>query len=209
MDSAMSGLPETRPAAIEEHLGAAKVLPVLRPTSSEGLVGQVEALVAGGITAIEATTVTPGWDKVLRRLRLAHPDVAFGVGTVTTAAHAEAAIKAGASFLVSPWNVPAVRAAATRADILLIEGGMTPGEVAAAAAFGVAKVFPASLGGPEYIRALRTVIPGARLIPTGGIGLEQVADYLDAGAFAVGVGSALTKVDDPSARLREALESTR
>jgi 2-dehydro-3-deoxyphosphogluconate aldolase/(4S)-4-hydroxy-2-oxoglutarate aldolase len=205
----MSSALPARPEAIEEQLSVAKVVPVLRPTSSDGLAGQVEALVAGGITAIEATTVTPGWDKVLPQLRHAYPDLALGVGTVTTVAHAEAAIHAGASFLVSPWNVPAVREVATRAEILLIEGGMTPGEVAAAAAFGVAKVFPASLGGPEYIRALQTVIPGARLIPTGGIGLEQVPEYLAAGAFAVGVGSALTKVDDLSARLREALERVR
>jgi 2-dehydro-3-deoxyphosphogluconate aldolase/(4S)-4-hydroxy-2-oxoglutarate aldolase len=171
-------------------LATQRVLPVLRESDATAAVGRVGALLAAGCRVIELTTTTPDWpDALAESVRLAAGRALIGMGTVTTAAQADTAIHLGAAFLVSPYPSPAVRAAA--ADTPFVEGGFTPAEIAAAAKFGPAKVFPAHVGGPAFIRSLLAVLPDARLIPTGGIAADQVADYLSAGALAVGVGSGL------------------
>jgi 2-dehydro-3-deoxyphosphogluconate aldolase / (4S)-4-hydroxy-2-oxoglutarate aldolase len=172
-----------------------RLLPVLREPDADAAVARVSALAAAGCGVVELTTSTAGWDRALagtvgltdrsgRRL-------VVGMGTVSTEEQAATAVGAGAAFLVSPYPAPAVRAVADRAGIVFIEGGFAPGEIAAAAAHGPAKVFPAHVGGPAYIKSLLAVLPGAVLIPTGGITIEEASDYLAAGAPAVGVGSSL------------------
>ncbi len=108
------------------------------------------------------------------------------MGTVTTAAAAELAIELGAAFLVSPYPAPAVADVAEAAGALFMEGGFTPDQIAAACERGVAKLFPAHLGGIQYLRSLLSVLPGTRIVPTGGIGPDDVEAWLEAGAFAVG-----------------------
>ncbi|SRR6266566_4725211 len=171
-------------------LAAQLVLPVLREAGPAAAVARVDALLTAGCRVIELTTTIPDWPNALGEcVRLAAGRALIGMGTVTTADQADIAILHGAAFLVSPYPSPAVRAAA--ADTPFVEGGCTPGEIAAAAKFGPAKVFPAHVGGPAFIRSVLAVLPGAQLIPTGGIAADQVADYLRAGALAVGVGSGL------------------
>jgi 2-dehydro-3-deoxyphosphogluconate aldolase/(4S)-4-hydroxy-2-oxoglutarate aldolase len=168
-----------------EHLFAAqKVLPVIRGASA---LGTARRLLDSGLSVIELTTTIPSWRSVLAQVREAYPEATLGVGTVTTAPDALAAQEAGADFLVSPWPAPAVRDVA---NVPFIEGGFTPAEIAAATAHGIAKLFPAHLGGPAYLRSLLAVLPGARIIPTGGIQPSEVDEWLAAGALAVGVGSA-------------------
>jgi 2-dehydro-3-deoxyphosphogluconate aldolase/(4S)-4-hydroxy-2-oxoglutarate aldolase len=133
----------------------------------------------------------------------------LGAGTVTTADDARRAIDAGADFLVSPYPAEAVRAVAGQARVAFLEGGFTPGEVAAAAAQGIAKLFPAHVGGPAYLRSVLAVLPGARIVPTGGIALSDVPAYLAAGAYAVGVGSDLVRAADPAKAVRELLADVR
>ena len=170
-------------------LAKQRVLPVLREPDPAAAVARVGALLAAGCRVIELTTTIPNWPAALAEsVRLAGRAL-VGMGTVTTADQANTAIRLGAAFLVSPYPSPPVRAAA--ADTPFVEGGFTPAEIAAAARFGPAKVFPAHVGGPAFIRSLLAVLPDARLIPTGGIAADQVADYLKAGALAVGVGSGL------------------
>jgi 2-dehydro-3-deoxyphosphogluconate aldolase/(4S)-4-hydroxy-2-oxoglutarate aldolase len=130
------------------------------------------------------------------------------MGTVVTAADAETALAGGAAFLVSPYPAPPVRGVADAAGALFVEGGMTPGEVAAAASHGVAKLFPAHVGGLQYLRTLLSVLPGARIMPTGGIAVADVPAWLAAGALAVGVGSDLYGADDLDAKLAELREAT-
>lgn len=168
-------------------LARQRVLPVLREPNAAVAIEKVKSLLAAGARVIELTTTIPDWAEALSGCT---PAEAFiGVGTVTTATQARTAITGGAAFLVSPYPSPAVRAAA--AETPFIEGGFTPAEIAAAAAYGPAKVFPAHVGGPAYLRSLRAVLPDALLIPTGGISLTEVKDYLAVGALAVGVGSGL------------------
>ncbi|TPW90593.1 bifunctional 4-hydroxy-2-oxoglutarate aldolase/2-dehydro-3-deoxy-phosphogluconate aldolase, partial [Schumannella luteola] len=135
--------------------------------------------------------------------RAAHPGAAIGMGTVTSAVDAELAIEHGASFLVSPFPAPAVRAVAADHGVRFAEGGSTPGEIAAAAQHGLCKLFPAHLGGVAYLRTLLAVLPHASIMPTGGIRIADVGAWLTAGAVAVGVGSDLYSAPDVAAAVAE------
>jgi 2-dehydro-3-deoxyphosphogluconate aldolase / (4S)-4-hydroxy-2-oxoglutarate aldolase len=187
-------------------IGAARVVPVLRSTSAAAATATAIRLLDEGVGCVELTTTTPDWLTALRAV-LDHRDAAgltapIGVGTVSTERDALRAADAGADFLVSPFPVPEVRDVAGRAEIPFLEGGLTPGELASAAARGVAKLFPAHVGGVAYLSSVLAVLPDARIIPTGGIGLADVPAWLRAGAFAVGVGRDLAEHPDPGAAIR-------
>jgi 2-dehydro-3-deoxyphosphogluconate aldolase / (4S)-4-hydroxy-2-oxoglutarate aldolase len=189
-------------AMLEERLARAKVLPVLRAPSVRAAIDQVELCVeTAGLDVIELTTSTPDWAVALTRARSSYPDRLIGVGTVLTAADANTAIDHGAGFLVSPCPAPAVRRVAKARDVPFIEGGMTVREVLAASGRGVAKLFPAHVGGPQYLRSILALRPRARIIPTGGISLADVPEWLRSGALAVGVGRDLLSDPDLPAAL--------
>jgi 2-dehydro-3-deoxyphosphogluconate aldolase/(4S)-4-hydroxy-2-oxoglutarate aldolase len=177
-----------------DRIGRARLVPVIRVETAAEAVERGRAVLEAGHDVLELTTTTADWPDALRELRAAAPDAATGVGTVTTRAAAELAIELGATFLVSPYPAPAVGEAADAAGVLFMEGGFTPDQIARAAERGVAKLFPAHLGGLRYLRSLLGVLPGARIVPTGGIAPEETQAWLDAGAFAVG-GSELARGD--------------
>jgi 2-dehydro-3-deoxyphosphogluconate aldolase/(4S)-4-hydroxy-2-oxoglutarate aldolase len=179
-------------AEVERRIGAARVVPVLRLADADGAVRAVAGCVEAGLDVVELTATTSGWPDALRRVRDAHPDRVVGVGTVLDADAARAAIDLGADFLVSPCPVPAVRDVAGITPF--IEGGMTVAELVDAGSRGLAKLFPAHVGGPQFLRSVLAVAPTLRVIPTGGIRVADVSTWLDAGAFAVGVGSDLVNV---------------
>ena len=169
-----------------DRIGRARVIPVIRVESAAAAVERAQAAREAGLDVIELTTTTADWPDALRELRAAAPDAATAVGTVTTRAAAELAIELGAAFLVSPYPAPAVAEAAEAAGVLFMEGGFSPDQIARANERGVAKLFPAHLGGIRYLRSLLSVLPGARIVPTGGIGPDDAEAWLEAGAFAVG-----------------------
>lgn len=187
-------------------LGAAGILPVLRTADASAARDQVQQLWESGARVVELTTSIPGWQGLLAGLTADLPDMVFGMGTVTEPAVADLALDSGASFLVSPYPVPDVRRTTERSGALLVEGGMTPGELAAVGASGIAKVFPAHVGGTRYLRSLAPVLPGCRLVPSGGIALSEVPDWFAAGAFAVSVGSELFAADDLAGHFADARE---
>ncbi|MDN3351628.1 bifunctional 4-hydroxy-2-oxoglutarate aldolase/2-dehydro-3-deoxy-phosphogluconate aldolase [Actinomadura sp. DC4] len=191
---------------IERAIGAARLLPVLRTPDAAGAVRAARTLLDAGLGVVELTATTPGWSDALRDVRRAHPGAVLGAGTVTTAGDARLALESGADFLVSPYPSEDVRFFAETTDTVFLEGGLTPAEIAGASERGIAKLFPAHVGGPAYLRSVLAVLPGARIVPTGGIGLAEVRDYLAAGAYAVGVGSGLVKAPDPAKAVREAIE---
>ncbi len=183
-------------------LRAQRLLPVLRSPDPAAAVARVRALLAAGCRIVELTTSTPGWAGALADCRGEHGDRALiGLGTVTRAEQATAAVEAGADFLVSPFPAPPVREVAARAGVPFVEGGFTPAEIADAAGRGPAKVFPAHVGGPKYLASLRAVLPDAVLVPTGGISVAEAPAYLDAGAVAVGIGSGLPEEPGALARM--------
>ena len=193
--------------AIEQRLRRARIVPVLRAGDPDAARRLIDRLLDAELDVLELTTTIPGWPDVAAALRDERPGVCIGIGTVTSAERARHAVAVGADFCVSPRLVPDARPVLDAAGVPFIEGGLTPTEVLdAAAAGGIAKLFPAHVGGVGYLNSLLAVAPEARIMPTGGIPLADVPAWLRAGAVAVGVGSDLTAADDIAARVREALE---
>ena len=177
---------------VERRIGAARVVPVLRLPDGDAAARATADCFDAGLDVVELTATTSGWQDTLGRVRADHPDRIIGVGTVLNADTARSAIDLGAYFLVSPCPVPSVREAA--GSTAFVEGGMTVAELVDAGSRGLAKLFPAHIGGPQFLRSVLAVAPTLRVIPTGGIRLGDVATWLDAGAFAVGVGSDIVEV---------------
>lgn len=186
------------------RLTEAVVLPVLRAPSAEAALEQVERCLTSGLDVVELTATTPRWADALREARSAWPHLTLGLGTVLDPADADAAVAAGADFVVSPCPVPDVRQQ-LGGIVPLIEGGLTPGELLGAARRGLAKLFPAHVGGPRLLRSVLALRPASRIVPTGGIALADVSEWIRAGALAVGIGSAL--LDEPD--LTSGLQSLR
>jgi 2-dehydro-3-deoxyphosphogluconate aldolase / (4S)-4-hydroxy-2-oxoglutarate aldolase len=175
------------------------VIPVVRAPSSA--MGQriAEALIGAGLPIIEVTMTVPGAIDVISALaRQFGGRVLIGAGTVIEGVTAERAIDAGAQFIVSPGMVGDVIDAAQRHDVAVLPGALTPTEIIQAVRMGVdlIKIFPAqSVGGPSYIRALRGPFPNIAFVPTGGVTLDNVADFIRAGSAAVGVGGEMIPRD--------------
>jgi 2-dehydro-3-deoxyphosphogluconate aldolase/(4S)-4-hydroxy-2-oxoglutarate aldolase len=174
-------------------LAEAGVIAVLRAPSAKAAIGTAEALLDGGITAIEITYSTPDAPQAIRELRARRPEALVGAGTILTAQDALDAADADARFLVSPGSTPGVVAAMLDTGRLTLAGALTPTEVIVALELGVhaVKLFPGSLGGPGYLRALRGPFPDVPIVPTGGVSTGNLADWFGAGALAVGAGGEL------------------
>lgn len=182
-------------------LQAAVVLPVVRADDPASALRRVDLLVSVGVTAIELTTTVPDWLDVLKVARARHSGALIGMGTVLDISSAEAACEEGADFLVTPWPVDGVHHIGSERGVAVVSGGFTPSEIHAAAQRGIAKLFPAHVGGPQYVRSLRAVLPQARVVPTGGISVRAVAEWIAAGAIAVGVGNDLFGSGDLAATI--------
>lgn len=167
---------------------------VIRGPSLELTLRLVEALVQGSVTGIEITFTTPNAPEVVRVLHQQYGDaILLGMGTLTEPDHAQQALEAGATFLVSPGIEPELAAAMTATGLPTMMGALTPTEVMLAKRLGsdVIKLFPGSFTGPGYVKALKGPFPDIRIMPTGGVSAENVAEWFAAGVFAVGAGSEL------------------
>lgn len=172
------------------------VVAVVRSESSASLVKVVQALAEGGVTAAEITFTVPDAVEVIRQVRQEIGDkVVLGAGTVLDPETARAALLAGAEYIVAPIvNLDVIRLC-RRYDKVVMPGAFTPTEVVSAweAGADVVKVFPADVGGPPYLKALRGPLPQIRLMPTGGVDLTTALAFLKAGACCLGVGGALVE----------------
>jgi 2-dehydro-3-deoxyphosphogluconate aldolase/(4S)-4-hydroxy-2-oxoglutarate aldolase len=171
------------------------LLPVLRAHSIDEALALAEAIEAGGVTALEVTMTVPGAIEVIRQLvRETQGRILIGAGTVLDPETARACMLVGAEFIVSPsLNVRTIEIC-RRYSVPVMPGALTPTEVVTAweAGADVVKVFPCSaLGGAKYLKALKAPLPQIELIPTGGVSLATAAEFLAAGAFALGVGGDL------------------
>lgn len=170
------------------------VIAIMRAKSSDQLLAAADAIRAGGVAAIEVTMTTPGALAVIEQAASRYgEDVLFGAGTVLDAESARAAILSGAQFIVAPSLDLATIALCRRHSVPVFPGAFTATEIVAAwqAGADMVKVFPASLGGPALIKALRAPLPQIDLVPVGGVELDNAADFIRAGSAALGVGSAL------------------
>lgn len=200
---AFSATPESPLAGLRR----AGVVAVLRAPTPDGALAAVAALVDGGVTGIEITYSTPDAPAVIAEARARHPEALVGAGTVLTPAQAAAAAEAGSAFLVCPGTTPPLAAAMLDTGLPVLSGALTPSEVMTATALGVhaVKVFPASLGGPGYLRALRGPFPDVPLVPTGGVAAGNLGEWFAAGALAVGAGGELCSAADIAAGRFESL----
>lgn len=195
-----------------------RLMAIVRGSDSGAALRALLILAEEGVSLVEVSLTTPRALDVISRARAAlGAGTAVGAGTVITAEDAEQAANAGADFVVTPALVPGLRAAA-RCGLPVLAGALTPTEIVAALQEGAAavKLFPASLGGPAYVRALLDPLPAAALVPVGGVDAEATRDYLAAGAVAVGVGSPLlgdaasgAAIKDLRARARRFLAAVR
>jgi 2-dehydro-3-deoxyphosphogluconate aldolase / (4S)-4-hydroxy-2-oxoglutarate aldolase len=179
----------------KKTLEQAVLIPVLRAGSIQTGHALVDAMMAGGVTVVEVTMTVPNALTLLRELKQRHGDrLLLGSGTVTDAAQAEATINEGAEFVVSPSLHLDVIAKTKELGRLSIPGALTPTEVITAWRAGAdyVKIFPCSaMGGASYLKSLLAPFPELKLIPTGGVTLQTAADFLKAGARALGVGTDL------------------
>jgi 2-dehydro-3-deoxyphosphogluconate aldolase/(4S)-4-hydroxy-2-oxoglutarate aldolase len=171
------------------------LVPVLRAPSAESAIRAAAAIEAGGVPVVEVTMTVPGAIEVIQAVvRSSQGRVLVGAGTVLDPETARASMLAGAQFIVSPsLNVRTIEIC-RRYAVPVIPGALTPTEVVVAweAGADVVKVFPCgSVGGAKYLASLKGPLPQIDLIPTGGVSLSNAAEFLHAGAFALGVGADL------------------
>lgn len=179
------------------------LIPVVRAESADHAVRAVKALKAGGLDVLEVTMTVPGAIDVIRTISAEYgADTLIGAGTVLDPETAQACIAAGAKFIVSPSLNEETISFCREQGVAVFPGALTPTEVVRAwkAGADAVKIFPAgAVGGASYLKALKAPLPQIELIPTGGVSLKTAADFIRAGAMALGVGADLV---DPSA-LRE------
>jgi 2-dehydro-3-deoxyphosphogluconate aldolase / (4S)-4-hydroxy-2-oxoglutarate aldolase len=181
-------------AAVLTAIRELGLLPVLRAASPDQALALAAAIAEGGITALEITMTVPGAMHVIRRLTAERPDLLIGAGTVLDPETARICILEGARFIVSPALNLGTIEMCHRYSIAVFPGALTPTEIVTAwqAGADVVKVFPASaMGGAKYLSSLKAPLPQIEMIPTGGVSVTTAADFLHAGAFALGVGADL------------------
>ena len=170
------------------------IIAIMRANKSEQLIDAAQAILEGGIRVIEVTLTTPGALKVISKVTENFGDnILFGAGTVLDAESALSAINAGADFIVSPNLNIEVITLCLRYSIPVFPGCLTPTEVLTAWQSGatMVKLFPADVGGPAMIKAIRSPLPQVEIIPVGGVDLRTAADFIRNGASALGVGGSL------------------
>lgn len=181
-------------AEVIEKITQIGVLPVIRAESPDEARQVVEAVRKGGITTIEITMTVPNAVDLIADLAKSFDDILIGAGTVLDVETAQKCVEAGAKFIISPaLNFETIKFC-NQAEIVVMPGALTPTEIVAAwnAGADFVKVFPASaVGGASYLKAVKAPLPHVKLIPTGGVSLKTAADFIKAGAEAVGVGGEL------------------
>ena len=195
-----------------EVIRVSRMIAIVRLNDLSAAIDLSQALLAGGIRALEFTLSNPAAIKALAEVKAALPEfdrgeAVIGIGTVLNADQARAASEAGAQFIVSPTTNFATIEACKRSRIAVMPGAFTPTEILTAweAGASAVKVFPARSVGPSYLKDVREPLPFLRLIPTGGLDRSNVKEYLKNGAFAVGLGGSLVDKQLAAARAWAAL----
>jgi len=184
---------------VRDRIAEIGIVPVVRASSSREALIAAEAVCQGGIPIVEITMTVPGAVEVIRELiKSSGSEVLIGAGTVLDPETACRCLDAGAQFLVSPGlNLPTVEFA-VREKVLIMAGALTPTEVITAwnAGSDFVKIFPCGqVGGAKYIKALKGPLPQIPLVPTGGVNLNTAAEFIEAGAAALGIGGELVQAD--------------
>ncbi|MGV8897131.1 MAG: bifunctional 4-hydroxy-2-oxoglutarate aldolase/2-dehydro-3-deoxy-phosphogluconate aldolase [Rhodoglobus sp.] len=180
---------------VAQRIAAHGIVAIVRANSAEAATAAASALIDAGQTVVEVSMTTPGTLDVINDLNLRFgDDVLIGAGTVLDETTARLVSLAGARFVVAPSVNPGVLSTAHRYGMATLPGAIGPTEIVAAVSAGAdfVKLFPASAYGPKSVKDMLAALPQVALVPTGGVTLDNAADYIRAGAVAVGMGSALT-----------------
>jgi len=170
-----------------------KIVGVIRVSDAETAILAALAVSKGGVKVLEIPATVPGFPEAIGELAK-RSELAVGAASVLTSDQARDSVEAGAAFLVSPCFSLEVEEVASSAGLLYLPGAATPTEIhdLVKRGYELIKVFPAShLGGPKFIRAILSTMPSAQLLPTGGVSVQNVREYFESGAVAVGVGGEL------------------
>lgn len=172
-----------------------KLVAIVRLKQQDQVANVLESLVAGGVQVLEITSNTPGFAEEIANARNKYPQILIGAGTITTTELALTAVKVGARFLVTPNTNLEIVKLAHLYDIPVLMGATTPTEISASVEAGadIIKLFPAAPLGLEYFKAIKAPFDDVFFFAVGGIGLENLKDWMDAGAAGVGIGGALAK----------------
>jgi 2-dehydro-3-deoxyphosphogluconate aldolase/(4S)-4-hydroxy-2-oxoglutarate aldolase len=206
-----------------DRIIAKGLIAVIRGPSQELTLKMVEALVTGGVKIIEITYSTPGAVEVVQSLGKRFGDeIVLGMGTLTKNEQVQEAKEVGAKFLVSPICEQVLVQKIVSSGLVVMAGALTPTEIIQAYRLGadVVKVFPGSLVGPSYIKALKGPFPEIPVMPTGGVNINNISDWFEAGVIAVGAGSELcpsslakegkfNEITDRAAQFVKAVEDAR
>ncbi|MBA2456465.1 MAG: bifunctional 4-hydroxy-2-oxoglutarate aldolase/2-dehydro-3-deoxy-phosphogluconate aldolase [Nocardioidaceae bacterium] len=189
-----AGMPACPPEKMLDRIAQIGVIVVIRSATKADALRVSRVLLGAGVKALEVTYTTPDASKVITTLRReTSGEVLVGAGTIRSVDDSLRAAESGADFLVSPGSPPRLIEAMLATGRLVLPGVLTPTEVMHARSLGVSavKLFPAALVGPNGLRALLGPFPDVAFVPTGGITMDEVVTWLDAGAHAVGLGSTL------------------
>lgn len=182
-----------------EQIQSTGIVPVIRTKTKDDAQKIAEAIVEGGINCLEITMTVPGAVELIKELtEKFQASVLIGAGTVLDENAAQSCIAAGAKFIVTPYLNLEIINCCREAGVLICAGALTPTEIYTAwrAGADIIKVFPVSaMGGANYLKAVKSPFPNIRLMPTGGISLTNVSDFIEAGAFAVGVGGEISNAE--------------
>jgi 2-dehydro-3-deoxyphosphogluconate aldolase/(4S)-4-hydroxy-2-oxoglutarate aldolase len=195
-------------ADVVREIEATGVVAVIRLAEADRLRAVAEALLEGGVRALEVTMTVPRAAALIEELAASVPDAAIvGAGTVLDAETARQVVLAGARFVVSPVFRPEIVALGHRYDVAVMPGCLTPTEILSAweAGADIVKVFPATALGPGYVKDIRGPLPQVRVMPTGGVTRDNAGEWIRAGAVAIGVGTALVDRQAVAERRYEAI----
>jgi 2-dehydro-3-deoxyphosphogluconate aldolase/(4S)-4-hydroxy-2-oxoglutarate aldolase len=180
-------------AEVCEQIKKIGIIPAIRVSSAEEAYFAADAVIQGGIPIVEITMTVPQAVELISHLARDHKKLIVGAGTVLDTETARKCVDAGAHFLTAPGFDPAIVEFAAKANIAVLPGALTPSEIVMAwkAGSDFVKVFPCALGGPTYIKAIKTALPQIFLIAAGGITQQTAGNFILAGATAIGVGTDL------------------
>ena len=194
MTNPLSSRDSTNRATVTSRITAGGVVAIMRHTEATLAIDAAHALLAGGVSVVEVTLNTAGALGMIAALATAMGDeMIVGAGTVLSPQAVDEAVRAGARFIVAPNTSPEVIGRAGHHDVPCVPGAFTPTEIVTAwdAGADLVKLFPASVGGPRYLRDVRGPLNHVPIVPTGGVSPQNVGDFIKAGAMAVGAGSDL------------------
>ncbi|MFS4466700.1 bifunctional 4-hydroxy-2-oxoglutarate aldolase/2-dehydro-3-deoxy-phosphogluconate aldolase [Maribacter sp. 2210JD10-5] len=180
---------------ILDKIGKEKLVVVIRLSEQKYIPEVIKALVTGGVKVLEITSNTPGFLEEIKNARIAYPDILVGAGTVINAKIAKDAIEAGAQFIVTPNTNPEVVKVSHDNNVPVLMGALTPTEVCNAVAAGadVVKLFPIANMGVKYFKAIKGPLSNVAFFAVGGISLENIQEWKEAGVSGFGLGGNLVK----------------